>query len=560
MKIYRGMAAIALLLMAVVQAFAANGTTSFNECSDLFVIQKSTYKPAEFIPNWGVATAAGLTSNPMPKDFTGTELGDLLTDPYVMEVIQLVAVMVAFLVLFLSAYCCYMCCRKICCKCCKCCGPFQKPIPLKILMVFWFAVVVVASLTGMSGRGKFIETSTSFADAGNLVKTNMDWFVDKLSDINAAANTMVTAAELLTGGDSGVCAFAYDPTDVEERAVAMRANSAINDVTVALLDSLNTTSAGVASASTEVTIIKTDISGQIDNVTDIVDAYMVGYVEPATLGLALVFVFLAGLGIIATMMSKGVRKWMYGTMICLSWPIIMLMILLMAVELLLSVVLSDTCLPSPLTNIADFAPDMAGGNTTIGFYITCVGTNPLAEQVLENGDNYNQLVRDMCNVTNAIGSDEYEYTSPITNTKRSIKKKTGSACKEALTTLGGGLSSVMNTGGEFASAGMSCQLLNAPLGVLLEQGLCNSLAGGLYSMYAAQVCTVVFMLIGLYMVQPAWSQLDGPKDSKVTPDGAAGTGKTIGAPGGSTAHKKKKNKKHKKKTDGANDVHMVQIK
>jgi len=517
--------ALLLLLLASAQYTAAVPSDAFATCSERFEVDDDTYVPASYEPTWGVKTAAAFTSNPLPLNITfGAEL---ISDPYFMEVLTASATMAAFIIMITISFCCYMCCRKKCCPCCKCKGPFEKPIPLKILLVFWFSLVILASLSGLSGRTEFNKTPDSFHKAGGVVIASFDTLsATMLTGQNAADAMATTAGDLV----DGACDFASDGADPVEVAAVLLINDGIKDAATELEDALSASSDTVGELRTEIDASADDITTQINDGTKLVDDYMVAYVEPATLGLCLVFVGIAALGVIGTFLGKGGRKCLFGSMICIAWPIIMLMVLFMTIEMLLSLVVSDVCTPSPLGNVMS----LIGDDDTLSFYVTCDGTNPLAEQLLSQDVAFNAIYESLCNVSQAIGDNSRNYSGATE--EKTIYKADSAACNAALQSLNGE-TVTLGTSAEslFRQAG-SCGMVNKPLGILLNEGVCDSLAGGMYSMYAAQISSVVFMLFGMYIVLPAWSQLDG--DNKVTPDNAKG-----GAKKGSKTSKRSKKKK-----------------
>lgn len=502
------------------------------------------YVVKEYEASWGVAQAAARTNEPFPNVMELFSTGNIMADPWVMELLTQVALGVVFVGMFLLLWCYFSCCRyKIGCCCnVKRCNwqlpPAIKPMMGKIILACAYGMVIIVGLTAFNGKSIIGASIPAMQDGMTGLGNALSKFVTLSGEQVKVLGDIKKSGDLLA---SGACDFKYeapagtddniaDALSTQMDVVNSELQTAAQQVVLAIDSALK----AAQDVETQLKSADDSISTAMKGVIDMLQTYWESYLDPATLAFALIFVLAGFMGLASSAVPKA-----YKCTLLLIWCIAGLVMILTAVLLLFSIVLGDLCVPKPTDNIAGLMPsedsssggEMAvggpapaadnggggeGGGDFIQFFVACKGANPLGPVADDLLTATTTMLEDSCNLLTDLkpASMDIEISLP-TPTTHTVSKKTDAACKEAigdpLTGVGlqGGMGEAQDVLKSMVKEIKSCKFVNAPLTSFLEEGFCNGFAGGFYSMYASLFSAIWFTILAMYITFPAWDVADG---------------------------------------------------
>lgn len=539
--------ALAALFLAAVDASSSpvcpvpdiTANTSVEErCS--FTVDKAlyTYTPPAYEANWEVLQASSYTAAPFPNFMElMKDMGGALQNEYVMQLVTMTGVVTGIITFLLFGFCYFCCCRRKCCPCCKC-PKKMKPMFARFGMIIVYGGVIVVGLTGFSGQNLINSSIDTFEEGVDMISASINGLS---SELKLEYDEVVCAVPHAEAMRDGACDIAY-PTDPDERAAFEDAIDGINqglrsggyDMVVTLEDNMNNTK----DALDEIVELESTFNDVVYAGIDQVKLLWNSYVSPATLAFGLLFVALGGMGMLGSFVPK-----CYIPHLGISWCIMFLLMILLAIVFLVGVLLSDVCTPSPLDNILSMLQDQsadlqagatdglssatggAGGNSTgaseeegdfLGYYISCVGKNPL-EAVTDNLFSTIAITfTDACNLVDQARNESFTFSANVGgfDVSRTFYKVDADACKTAIGGIQLATTGMFGHMQNIVASMLTCQFVNEPLALMLETGMCNQFAGGMFSMWVSLFTGCIAMLTAMYVNLPMWDVMEPPKDKK----------------------------------------------
>jgi hypothetical protein len=393
---------------------------------------------------------------------------------------------------------------------------------------------MVVGLTTFDGQGKIAGSVDTMEDGMTAVGDILGSVVDQTDGLMTQLKNIADSAQQIS---TGACNFQYVSDAAHPAQVQAEFRNKVDEINSGFLASASGLDGTISSAITSAE----DVQGQLrsaddtvsDAMNDVINAmkeYWTAYGSPATTGFALLFVALGFLGFLGVLVPGS-----YRCSLCLSWNISQLVVIINAVLMVLSIILGDVCSPSPLDNIINLMPSDAGGSSPastdasastsdgseseeggdfIEFYVGCQGGNPIKPQADDMLNTTRSTLKDSCSLLFEVSADEYEMSSQGFTIK--VSKVDPDKCNGAISGIQLGMENSYSILAALIKELLSCQLVNEPLALLLEEGFCNGFADGLYKMWASLFSACFFLIVTMWFVLPAWDAMS-PKKVDVAP-------------------------------------------
>lgn len=574
-----------LLLTWVVVSVAASSTTaaaaSTSECGEVGQFATDDYKPATYEPTWEITQAASYTDAPLEGFILRLEnffwdLSQIMDDPYLGSIIYTALVTLSML-LFFTWVCtpCFCCCRLnhscMCCPCkqacLKCRLPCKSKIAGRIFIIVAFSFFFMSSFFMFVGRNKVGEFVVSVDKSLTTLTTNMNNIVNPLED---AVSESKGISKGLRGVGAGSCNYtvAQAPALIQQQFDTNEVNKPIQDAATAGADQFDQI---IESGEGAVKGLRNFTSSTTAQLRSQEELFAKGiyepYLDPGIIGMTLAFVTIAVLGIMGSFVCTRCMFWSIGLFAFIAITIISLLI---TVEFIVGVVLSDFCSPSPLVNVAslfkvliftegnsnatgsarrlegqwgfvddwkqDFivqtetfkdiivqtenfeqptyehrrhllAAEVPAIDQSIDYYLTC-GDSPFKEFADESRKSLLQANNQTCKMNNELE----DAKKTVTETQGLAEQTDPKQCQADVGTIN---SSVMGAIEKIVLAFgnmINCRLANEPLAQFLEEGLCTHLATGIFSLYCAQMSACIFLLFALWTMIIAMDNLSDEEE------------------------------------------------
>jgi hypothetical protein len=541
-------------MMLWVLFFATFATISFAEeeedifCSFDVEDNFQNYKPPAYEASVAIEKASSFTEAEF-ANIVSMDFGNILNDPYVQEIMQATIIVTAVIVVLLTSFCYFACCRSKCCPCIKC--PLENKWLVRIIMACIYGSVMAVSLATFSGSSQVGDSVETFEEGVDMVAGTINsWATSLTQQVDYIENMLAATVELKTG----VCDIAY-PEDESEKAYFKdqidAANQLIQESGASLEEELASLSMDTDTVEKAVADADAAVNDGLTGVVDALNNAWAAYGSPVTLGFSLIFLVLGGLGILGALYPK-----IWCPHLGLSWCILALLSVVLALLLIFGIIMGDLCMPSPLTNIAEVMNSMAGdagaadmiggdamtnvtGNVIIGnssnatnmteeegdfvtYYVQCEGANPMANGVNTMVDAVSLTLQAGCVALTAVKNESYSYSYDTGNSAIgdngvltvTVNKVNPQQCKEVIEKIQFNLDALNDNLRSIIDGLLSCKFVNEPLALLLEQGLCNEFAGGLFNMWFSLFLSSCVLLLSMFITLPMWDVLEPNKKKK----------------------------------------------
>lgn len=420
---------------------------------------------------------------------------------YLEDLVKLFITSVVIGVVLLVAYFVFLCAHSCsCCKrCCKCCSHKKAWGGAKmshLILLGMFTITFITILTAAKGSSEFVDGLRGTASILTETAGIFRGLEENGQTFTATAQTLaVVATNAKKDFSNGGC-------NSDESGDTL---TSLSDSFKTAADELNKEISNTPSE---------DLKKMADDAHDWLDTYLKPAFD-AVIALFVVSVVIALIPLILKMAGIKNKKLLSLTSIMFRVAhfllvfVLFLMVIILSVEVLMGVALSDFCYTGPLTNlqlVVNDAGSGGGAEDMLNYFMTCTNMPKSVETL------YEELAKGK------------SYANSIGLQTRALATGNPQQCAEA-TLLpvyeAGGVAD--QTGAMFASFAdaLSCEKsINPLLTRIAQDEICTSTVDGLYSMWTAQVIASVFLFMTLIFaefVRPYFHEKKEEEEEKTSP-------------------------------------------